>query len=114
MYKTIEQLQKGFVSSSGLTPEFSQFYKTFKKEITKELKSIGAENIQIKRGHFYVSGFFTVGGKCFYISLPDVRGSEIVIPKVLYRTAKDYKDFTGGANNYLTIREGMANYIVLN
>jgi len=40
-----------------------EFYRTFKSEFRKELKSIGATNIVFSRGHFYVSGFFTLNGQ---------------------------------------------------
>lgn len=109
-------LLKGFESSSTLTPEFAQFYRTFKKEFTCELQSIGATNIEFHRGHFYVSGFFTVDGQAYYFSLSDVRGMDYSIKnhpdscmsKLLYRTARDYKDYTGGKNRYATIRFDMA------
>jgi len=105
-------LQHGFESSSTLTPEFSQFYRTFKSEFTKELESQGATNIVFSRGHFYVSGFCTINGQAWYFSISDVRGMEYCLNqscmgKLLYRTAKNYKDFTGGQNRYATIREGM-------
>lgn len=113
MKKSIAMLKRGFESSSGLTPEFQQFFRTFKSEFTKELQTIGASNIVFSRGHFYVSGFFTdVSGQAWYFSLSDVRGM-IKMPFVegfalLYRTAKNYKDYTGGRNRYRTIEPGMA------
>lgn len=108
MKKSIELLQMGFQSSSGLTPEFAEFYKTFKKEFTKELKSIGATDIVFSRGHFYVSGFFTVDGQAYYFSISDVRGSEYRMPELMYRTAEHYKDYTGGMNRYAKIAPHMA------
>jgi hypothetical protein len=107
MKKSIALLKKGFESSSGLTPEFAEFFKTFKKEFTDELLSIGATNIQFSRGHFYVSGFFTTpDGQPWYFSLSDVRFFHD--RKLLYRTAKDYKDYTGGRNRYTEIKPDMA------
>jgi hypothetical protein len=117
MKKSIAMLKRGFESSSGLTPEFAQFFRTFKSEFTKELQTIGASNIVFSRGHFYVSGFFTdVSGQAWYFSLSDVRGMDYTLrnnpdscmAKLLYRTAKNYKDFTGGHNRYRTIEPGMA------
>ena len=113
MKNSIKILQQGFESSSGLTPEFQQFFRTFKKEFTKELESVGATNVQISRGHFYVSGFCTIDGQVWYFSLSDVRGMEYCLNqtcmgKLLYRTAKDYKDYTGGQNRYASIETGMA------
>ena len=109
-------MELGFESSSRLTPEFSEFFKTFKREFTKELQTparpaIGATNIVFNRGHFYVSGFFTVDGQAYYFSLPDVRGSEYRMPQLMYRTAKDYKDYTGGQNRWVDIAPLMADKI---
>ena len=115
MNKTLALLQQGFESSSGLTPEFNQFYKTFKKEFTCELKSVGATDIVFSRGHFYVSGFFTIGKQAWYFSLSDVRGIAGKMnynynykPQLMYREAKDYKDYTGGVNRWVDIKFDMS------
>lgn len=115
MRKSLAMLRKGFESSSTLTPEFAQFYRTFKSEFTKELKSQGATEIEFHRGHFYLSGFCRVNGQLWYFSLSDVRGMDYGLAhnpdscmcKLLYRTAQHNKDWTGGQNRYATIREGM-------
>lgn len=113
MEKSIAMLLRGFVSSCSTTPEFAQFFRTFKSEFTKELLSIGATNIVFSRGHFFLSGFFTVGSQPYYFSLSDVRGMEHCLNKwcsgqLLYRTAKHYKDWTGGSNQFVNIEAGMA------
>ena len=116
MKKTLELLKQGFESSSGKTPEFMEFTKVFKKEFTKELKSINAIDIIFSIGHFDISGFFTIDKQAWYFSIPDVRdmdyGLEIYpnscMNQLLYRTAKDYKDYTGGYNRYAKITTGMA------
>ena len=108
MRKSIRLLRHGFESSCSTTEEFLNFVRTFRSEFTEELKSIGATDIQIGKGHFYVSGFFTVDGQIWYFSLSDVRGMEYYLNKLMYRTAKDYKDFVGGQNRYVTIETGMA------
>jgi hypothetical protein len=116
MNKSIKLLLQGFESSSGLTQEFSNFYKTFKSEFTKELSTVGATEIKFSRGHFYVSGFYTVNGQAWYFSLSDVRGMDYSLrnnpsgcsSKLLYRTAKNYSDYTGGSNVYVKIESGMA------
>lgn len=115
MKNTNRLLNMNFESSSGTTPEFLEFFKTFKREFTKELKSIGAIDIKFRKGHFYVNGFFTVNGQAMYFSLSDVRDFKYsrtadpysCMTKLLYRTAKDYKDFTGGHNQYVSIESGM-------
>jgi hypothetical protein len=113
MKQTIKLLNVGFESSSGLTPEFKKFYSVFKSEFSKELKKVGATNIVFNRGHFYVSGFCTINSQPWYFSLSDVRGMNHVLNqscmgKLLYRTAKDYKDYTGGQNRYARIETGMS------
>jgi hypothetical protein len=116
MKQTVKLLKAGFESSSTTTPEFASFFRTFKKEFTKELQSIGATAIEFHRGHFYVSGFFMIGIQAWYFSISDVRGMDYglmynpdsCMNKLLYRTAKSYKDYTGGHNRYATIETGMA------
>jgi len=116
MKQSLALLKKGFESSSGKTPEFMAFTKIFKKEFTCELESISATNIVFSIGHFYISGFFTVDGQVYYFSIPDVRGinhclannPDSCMCQLLYRTAKDYKDYTGGVNRYAKIRFDMA------
>lgn len=122
MKKTIQLLSIPFESSSGLTEEFKHFYNTFKKEFTIELRTIGATEIKFSRGHFYISGFFTIDGQAFYFSLSDVRGfiynnlkdPYSCIHKLLYRTAQNYKDYTGGANQWISIESGMCSKININ
>lgn len=117
MKKSVQLLEAGFESSSGKTPEFLNFVKVFKREFTKELQSIGATNIKFSVGHFYISGFFTTNeGNIYYFSVPDVRdysycaatNPNSCMCKLLYRTAKDYKDYTGGMNQYVSIEPLMA------
>lgn len=116
MKKTLAILAIGLESSSVITPELKNFSSTFKKEFTKELESIGAKLTAYSLGHFFVSGFFKKDGKCFYFSFGDVRemefrsGSDI---SLLYRTARDEKDYIGGYNNWVTVKEGMANCMSL-
>ncbi len=108
MKDTIKLLKQGFESSSGLTEEFRRFFFTFKREFKQELESIGATNIVFSRGHFYISGFFTIGKQAYYFNLGDVRGSEYRMPNLMYRTAEHYKDYTGGSNRWVEIEKGMA------
>ncbi len=119
MKESLKLLKKGFESSCSTTPEFASFFRTFKKEFTKELQSIGATEIEFSRGHFHLTGFFRVDGQLWYFSLSDVRGMdyglanhpESCMNKLLYRTAKHNKDWTGGRNRYATIETGMAQNI---
>ena len=118
MNETINLLKGGFVSSSGLTPEFAIFFKTFKREFKRELETIDAGNIVINRGHFHISGFFTLpSGTIYYFSMPDVRGFKFNsghFGSLFYRTAKSYSDYTGECNNYVLFTEDMVNNMRLN
>lgn len=108
MKKSLQLLRIGFESSSTCTPEFLSFFRTFKSEITKELKLVGATDIKIYRGHFDLHGFFKVGEQMYYLSFGDVRGSEYKNRhEMLYRTAKHNKDWTGGGNQYIPLSNGM-------
>ncbi len=118
MKKSIAMLKAGFESSCSTTPQFARFFRTFKSEFTKELESIHATNIVFNRGHFYVSGFFTIGSQPIYFSISDVRGMEHCLNQwcmgqLLYRTAKHYNDWTGGPNQYVKFEKGMANNMKL-
>jgi hypothetical protein len=118
MKKTLALLMKGFESSSTKTPEFKSFCSVFKKEFTCELESIGAVDIVFTFGHFYISGFFTIGksNQKWYFSLSDIRGLDYSLvhypdscqSKLMYREVKDYKDYTGKQNRYAKIETGMA------
>jgi len=115
MKKTVELLRNGFESSSYKTPEFLSFVRVFTAEFTKELKSIGAKNIKIEAGHFYVSGFCTSeSGQVYYFSIPDVRGMAFGgPPRLMYRTAMNYTDFSGGSNQWAVIESDMAKKMTL-
>lgn len=99
MNKTLNLLHKGFVSSSGKTPEFMDFTKTFKAELHSVLKVMRCQNITFNVGHFYISGFFDdANGQLWYFSIDDVRWMSDMT--LLVRTAQHRKDYTGGTNQY--------------
>jgi hypothetical protein len=55
-----------------------------------------AENIKLSKGYYFQSGFFDVDGQTYYITTGDTR-----LPYgVMYRTARDRKDYTGGVNQW--------------
>ena len=106
MLRVKELLNKGFESATVKTPEFKKFATIFKREFKKELTKVGVTDINFSVGHFYISGFFTsANGQIYYFSLSDVRGR---VEKLMYRTAKDYKDYTGGANQWVKLMPDMA------
>jgi len=107
-------LSQGFESSSIKTLEFKSFCKKFRHAFIKELKRYYDINcITFNYGHFYISGFFSLeDGRIFYFSIPDVR-SPSDQNRMLIRTAKSFKDYTGGSNNFITIKEDMFNFYQL-
>ena len=62
-----------------------------------------ATDIKLNKGYYYCSGFFNVGEQVYYISSADVRTSNINalgVSGIMYRTAKDRTDYTGGVNTW--------------
>jgi len=104
MQKVATALQQEFISSSGLTQQFTGFYRLFKREFTKTLKKhFDIAEIRIRRGHFYTSGFFQItDGRIWYFSLGDVRWGD---GKLLIRTAKSFEDYTGGSNSFVDVAD---------
>ena len=89
---------------SDLSPQFKTFFRKQKSKITKILTAKGCTNIVLDYGFYYFSGFFTdAKGQFWYLSCSDVR--YFAYDKLLYRTAKNYKDYTGGVNRYVKISD---------
>ena len=107
VFTCIKHLTTGVEDCGCYTGEdFKKFCREFKSMINEQLKLVGGTNYKQNNGHYYISGFFTVGEQVYYINFSDVRynnGSTTL----LIRTAKDYKDFTGGTNHYIEIKDEM-------
>lgn len=104
-----------FESSSGLTEEFAQFYREYRKAL-KDTLSSQFELVGIDRGHFYISGFLKnkTTGKFAYISCSDVRGgNEEWYYSILVRSAKNEKDYTGGSNCFTTFTNLLQSALIL-
>lgn len=97
MEKAIASTQEEFVSSCFKTRQYLTWHELFKKEFKKFLIEKGASKIDIgKSNHFDMNGFFTSKrGQIYYFSISDLRWSKNTM---LLRTAKNYKDYTGGSN----------------
>lgn len=83
-------------------PDVEHWKKAYRK-ISAAMKTImkrqGLTDIKLSRGHKSLSGFATAtSGKILYISL----SADFDSTSFLIRTASDYKDYTGGHNNYLS------------
>lgn len=93
-----------FGSGTRTTPEFDRFFRQTRNDFKKSLSDI-ATGIELHKGHFYFSGFLTriSDGQVIYFSISDVR----YFPNtgLLIRTAKDYRDYTGGSNHNVVIDE---------
>ncbi len=104
-------LNLGFVTESELTPEFKSFALKFKNALTKEIQSVGATLVTFSRNHFECSGFFKFpNGQHYYFRLGDVRmwnESDMIFGRMLMRSARSEKDYTGGKNNFLELKTGM-------
>lgn len=63
----------------------------------------GASDIKLNKNYYYCSGWFNIGEQTYYISSADVRISDINaigVTGIMYRTAKDRKDYHGGTNQW--------------
>lgn len=88
------------------------FYRAFKNYLKRCFPK--AEIIGFKAVHYWASGFVKMNGKCIYICHYLNRGSNGAkvdfdatgcTEGVLYREAKDEKDYKGGSNNFTSIND---------
>ena len=89
---------------NGVHP--NKAYSKEKSIVRKALKQADFTDIKFLNGHYYFSGFATKNNKAIYFSIPDVRHFPPTggAADLLIRTAKDYKDYTGGSNNYSSLK----------
>lgn len=97
-----------FSDSCYLTPEFASFARSLKMALNKDCKSYGLELVSFLRGHFYVSAFLRnpATNKIVYVNVGDVRAQicgKWPLDNVLYRSAIDEKDYTGGHNMFASL-----------
>ena len=83
-------------------------YKSFERKYINYLKSIAKEYgwnvVNVGKNHYEFSLFFENNGKFVYVSISDVRYFKNEFwNRILYRTAKSEKDYTGGRNCYTNI-----------
>jgi hypothetical protein len=96
-------LKEEFVSSTGETEQFRQFYRAFKRDMRRILKPY-IKRIKFHKGHFFVYGFFELNdGRIFYFSTGDVRYK--LMNSMLVRRANNFEDYTGGSNRYVPYNE---------
>lgn len=100
MYKDME-----FISTSGKSTQCKQFGDDFKRALQNDL---GLDySVEVSIGHFYISGFVKrISTEQFvYFCVEDLRDDDNGFKSVLYRTAKDNKDYSGGSNNFCRLDE---------
>lgn len=117
MKRILLLLAAGFASSSGKTKEFTEFARKFKIAFENEIDKANGTLVKYTVGHFYVSGFFRLPkGQLIYFALPDVRNwmpnrPDTFYGSMLWRTAENEKDFTGGKNRRIPLHDGMVEAI---
>lgn len=98
-----------FESSCYNTPEFLKLAASLKRALKKDIQKSNFILLNASAGHFYISGFIThKNGIYIYFSIGDVRWDitgKRWYDDILYRTAKDEKDYHGGANHYCKLGE---------
>jgi len=100
-------------SGSDLGQDFKLFFRREKRRLTGIFKEKQCTDIQMNYGFYYFSGFFTSpNGQVYYFSCSDVR--HYPYDTILIRTAKDYNDYTGGINNFVsTVKVNLINFKLL-
>lgn len=89
---------------SDLSPAFKSAFRMEKNRITKHLTSIGCTEIKFDYGFEYFSGFFTSkSGQVYYLSASTDKVGNY--DQLMYRTARNYKDFSGGTNQWVNRNE---------
>ena len=84
-----------------ISDEFKDFARLYKNMLNRMCKKNGWKLVNFNRGHYYCSWFIENNGKFIYMSFSDVRHFAREWYKIiLYRTAKNEKDYTGGSNWY--------------
>ena len=90
-----------FESSCYETKEFASFARKCKTALKKECVAHGLELKKFSKGHFEVSAFLKAPtGKMCYLHIGDMRDGARAFGRVLYRTARDQRDFSGGMNHF--------------
>jgi hypothetical protein len=97
-----------FQSGCHNTAEFKAFAGDFHRHVKKLCRGYV---VKPRTGHFFVSGFISKDGRCWYYSVSDVRFfNNEWHDRVLIRTAENDRDFSGGVNRYCALSE-IADYL---
>jgi hypothetical protein len=89
---------------SKIAPDFNSYANNLKTKIKEHIKNTGIELVSFEKNYYYVSGFLKKNNEFVYFSTSDYRNI-FENDKILIRTAKNEKDFTGGRNNFTSIND---------
>ena len=93
-----------FVPSCADTRDFGDFARHLRIALQKECAAHGLTLKKFNRGYFEVSALVEApSGKMCYLHISDVRDEASAFERVLYRTARDDRDFTGGMNHFASL-----------
>lgn len=94
---------KNHMFSTGA--ETGKDYLKFQKDSKEDLKKMCADNnlklFRFNNGHYFFSAVLTDGENYVYVAQNDVRFVDD-IDRVLIRSMKDSKDYTGGRNQFIS------------
>jgi len=78
--------------------------KTLRMTINDIKKLFGPGAVyNLKVNYNYFSGFIGLNNKVIYCSCGDVRFNPNWRENILFRSARDFKDYTGGHNNFFNL-----------
>ena len=102
--KIKEVLEKDYIHETPDVLREKEFQKECKKGIKKQASKYGLEIITSSHPYCEFTGFLSNGKNYVYFSIPDYRFWDWE-HDVLYRTAKDVKDYKGGANHTCDLKD---------
>lgn len=92
--------------------DFKKFARAFRTTLKTEMQSIDAELESFSVGHYFISAFVRKNEKYIYISYNCPRYDQPIdfsksgaVDGVLYRKAKDAKDYHGEQNHFCSMPE---------
>jgi len=86
---------------SDLSPEFKKLFRAERKRITEILTKMGCTEIKMDYGFYFFSGFFTSESGQIYYLMVHIDERPTSYERIMFRTAKDYKDYSGGSNQWI-------------
>lgn len=103
MLKAEKWFDYGFEGGCSTTTEYEQFQRDCKSDLKKMANENGMELYDFSKNHFCFSAVLSDGEKFIYVSVSDVRfNGWDSNTRILVRTMKHAKDWSGGMNQYCT------------